>query len=120
MKYAEFPDENYCQFNELIHPTACVEGNTKIGDHTKIWHWTHVEKGACVGNNCTIGQCCYIAGVVGNGCRIQNGVNLFKGVTLEDDVFVGPGTIFTNILTPRAFVNRKNEYKETLVKKGAS
>lgn len=102
------------------HLTAIIDIGAKVGNRTKIWHWTHIEKGSRIGSFCTIGQCCYIAGVVGNYCHIQNNVSIFKGVTLEDDVFVGPGVITTNILTPRAFVNRKDEFKKTLIKKGAS
>jgi UDP-2-acetamido-3-amino-2,3-dideoxy-glucuronate N-acetyltransferase len=75
---------------------------------------------AHIGRNCIIGQNCFIAGVVGNGCKIQNGVNIFKGVTLEDGVFVGPEVCFTNVLNPRAEVDRKAEFKATLVKEGAS
>ena len=102
------------------HPTACIDNGAKIGVNVKIWHNTHITSDAIIGNNCTIGQNCYIAGIVGNGCRIQNNVSIFKGVTLEDDVFMGPSSITTNVLTPRAFINRKNEFKPTLIKKGAS
>ena len=103
-----------------IHETAIFELPVDIGENTKIWHNTHITSDAKIGNNCTIGQNCYIAGIVGNGCRIQNNVSIFKGVTLEDDVFMGPSSITTNVLTPRAFINRKNEFKPTLIKKGAS
>ena len=102
------------------HPTACIDEGAKIGENVKIWHNTHIMPTAQIGDNCIIGQNCYIAGIIGNGCRIQNNVSVFKGVTLEDDVFMGPSSITTNILTPRAFINRKNEFKLTLIKKGAS
>ena len=102
------------------HPTACIDDGAKIGENTKIWHNTHITSDAIIGNNCIIGQNCYIDGIVGNGCRIQNNVSIFKGVVLEDNVFMGPSSITTNVLTPRAFVDRKNEFKPTLIKKGAS
>jgi len=97
-----------------------IDKNAIVGENTKVWHNTHITSEAKVGDNCTIGQNCYIAGIVGNGCKIQNNVNIFKGVTLEDDVFMGPNCTTTNVLTPRAFINRKNEFKPTLIKKGAS
>ena len=102
------------------HPTACIDNGAKIGVNVKIWHNTHITSDAIIGNNCTIGQNCYIAGIVGHGCKIQNNVNIFKGVILEDDVFMGPGAITTNVKNPRAFISRKNEFKPTLIKKGAS
>lgn len=104
----------------FFHKTTTIDSSAKIGENTKIWHNTHVTSDAIIGQNCTIGQNCYIAGIVGNGCRIQNNVSIFKGVILEDDVFMGPGAITTNIKTPRAFINRKKEFKSTLVKKGAT
>ena len=102
------------------HKTAIIGCSAKIGENTTIWHNTHITSDAIIGSNCTIGQNCYIAGIVGNGCKIQNNVSIFKGVVLEDDVFMGPSSITTNVLTPRAFINRKNEFKPTLIKKGAS
>ena len=104
----------------LWHGSCFIDEGAKIGNNTKIWHSTHIASTAEIGDNCTIGQNCYIAGIVGNGCKIQNNVNIFKGVTLEDDVFMGPNCTTTNVLTPRAFINRKNEFKPTLIKKGAS
>lgn len=108
------------RYEFYIHETAIFVLPVDVGENTKIWHNTHITSDAQIGSNCTIGQNCYIAGVVGNGCRIQNNVSIFKGVVLEDDVFMGPNSITTNILTPRAFINRKNEFKPTLIKKGAS
>ena len=108
------------RYEFFIHETAIFVLPVDVGENTKIWHNTHITSDAIIGNNCTIGQNCYIAGIVGNGCRIQNNVSIFKGVTLEDDVFMGPSSITTNVLTPRAFINRKNEFKPTLIKKGAS
>ncbi|MEJ7599528.1 MAG: hypothetical protein WKG01_16595 [Kofleriaceae bacterium] len=88
----------------FIHPTALVEGpDPQIGAGTKIWHWVHVMPGAQVGARCSIGQGCYVGKVrIGDGCRIQNHVSLFDGVTLEADVFLGPSCVFTNVTHPRA------------------
>jgi len=102
------------------HPTAIIDDETEIGYDIKIWHNTHIMEGAKIGDNCVIGQNCFIAGTVGNGCKIQNNVSIFKGVVLEDDVFMGPSSITTNVLTPRAFISRKDEFLPTLIKKGAS
>lgn len=113
------PDEVFDVASKL-GISVYVDSGTKIGDYTRIWHNSHIASDAQIGDNCVIGQNCYIAGVVGNRCRIQNNVSIFKGVCLEDDVFVGPNAVFTNILTPRAFVNRKDEFIPTLIKKGAS
>ena len=93
-----------------------------IGEGTKIWHFSHVMPGARIGAGCSLGQNSYVGSraVVGNRCRIQNNVSLYDGVTLEDEVFVGPSAVFTNVVTPRAFVDRKQEYAETRVGRGAS
>jgi len=95
---------------------------TNIGVGTKIWAFASFQAGAQIGERCTIGEGVHIGPrvVVGNGCKIQNGAQLFEGVTLEDDVFVGPHVVFTNVWTPRAFIDRKAEFKPTLVKRGAS
>lgn len=99
-----------------------VEPGARIGHGTKIWRFTHVESGAEIGSYCNIGQGCYVASgaIVGDNVKIQNGVSVFSGVHLEDQVFVGPGAVFTNILTPRAFIDRKAEFKKTWVQRGAS
>lgn len=101
-----------------FHPTAIIDDGANIGLGTRIWHYSHLMGTAKVGQNCTIGDYCFIAGIVGNGCKIQNSVNLFEGVTLEDDVFIGPGVTFTNVKRPRA--NEKQPYAKTLVKRGAT
>ncbi|NVB77525.1 MAG: N-acetyltransferase [Kofleriaceae bacterium] len=108
--------------DQAIHPTAIVDGpNTHVGADTRIWHFTHVMAGAWIGNRCVIGQGCYIGKVrIGHGCRIQNNVSIYEGVTLEDDVFLGPSCVFTNVKHPRAHVQRKSEYARTLVCKGAT
>ena len=105
-----------------IHPTAIVDGpNTHVGADTRIWHFVHVMSGAYIGDRCSIGQGCFIGKVrIGHGCRIQNNVSVYDGVTLEDDVFLGPSCVFTNVKHPRADVPRKDEYARTLVCKGAT
>ncbi|MFN5382794.1 MAG: acyltransferase [Alphaproteobacteria bacterium] len=104
------------------HDTSIVDDGAKIGDHTKIWHWTHVSPRAIIGNNCVLGQNVYIGNkvVIGNSVKIQNNVSIYDDVVLEDDVFCGPSMVFTNVKNPRAFIERKSEYLTTTVKKGAS
>ncbi len=108
--------------DQAIHPTAIVDGpNTHVGAETRIWHFTHVMAGAWIGDRCVIGQGCFIGKVrIGHGCRVQNNVSIYEGVTLEDDVFLGPSCVFTNVRHPRANVQRKAEYARTLVCKGAT
>ena len=104
------------------HETALVDAGAQIGTGTKIWHWVHVSSGALIGDNCVLGQNVFIGNkaVIGNNVKIQNGVSVYDNVTLEDDVFCGPGMVFTNVYNPRAFINRKDEFKDTLVKRGAT
>ncbi len=106
----------------FIHPTAVVDEGVTIGAGTKIWHFTHICRGARLGRNCVLGQNVFVAeGVtVGDNCKVQNNVSLYKGVTLEEGVFCGPSCVFTNVINPRAFIERKAEFKPTLVKRGAS
>jgi len=106
----------------FVHPTAVIDENVEIGAGTKIWHFTHVMPGAKVGERCNIGQNVTIERdvVIGNRCKIQNNVSVYKGVTLEDDVFCGPSCVFTNVYNPRAFIERKTEFRPTLVKHGAT
>lgn len=108
--------------NALIHPTAEIDDEVVIGDRTRIWHFSHILRGTRIGADCSFGQnCCIGANVtIGNGCRIQNNVSIYDGATLEDDVFCGPSCVFTNVLTPRAFISRKHEFLPTLVRRGAS
>jgi len=105
-----------------VDPTAILDQPAKVGDGTKIWHFSHVMAECTIGERCNLGQNVHVAsGVrIGNNVKIQNNVSLYSGVELEDDVFCGPSMVFTNVLTPRSHVNRKNEYKKTLVKRGAS
>jgi UDP-2-acetamido-3-amino-2,3-dideoxy-glucuronate N-acetyltransferase len=108
--------------NNNIHESSYVDEGCEIGENTKIWHFCHIISGTKIGNNCSLGQN-VMAGPdvsIGNDCKIQNNVSIYKGVTLEDNVFCGPSCVFTNVLTPRAGVERKDEYAKTLVKKGAT
>lgn len=115
------PDSNIAS-SAFVHETAVIDAGVSIGDGTKIWHFAHVLGRSRIGNACVIGQNVTIGPdvTIGNGCKIQNNVSVYKGVTLEDDVFCGPSMVFTNVLTPRAHVERKNEFAPTLVKRGAT
>ena len=106
----------------FIHETAIVEHGCKIGAGTKVWHFSHIMGSAIIGDNCNIGQNVFIAdGVkIGNNNKVQNNVSIYTGVECEDDVFMGPSMVFTNVINPRSAVIRKEEYKRTLIKKGAS
>jgi UDP-2-acetamido-3-amino-2,3-dideoxy-glucuronate N-acetyltransferase len=108
--------------NYYCHPTAVVDDGVQVGRDTKIWHFAHILGGSKIGERCVISQNVMIGpnARVGNGCKIQNNVSVYEGVTLEDDVFCGPSMVFTNVLLPRAFVNRRSEFLPTLVKRGAS
>ncbi|ACY19319.1 acyltransferase [Haliangium ochraceum] len=104
-----------------VHPSAVVDPGARIGPGTKIWHFAHVMSGAVIGGGCVVGQGCYIGNVrIGERVRIQNNVSVYDGVTLEDDVFAGPSCVFTNVLNPRAEVERKHEFRPTLVRRGAT
>jgi UDP-2-acetamido-3-amino-2,3-dideoxy-glucuronate N-acetyltransferase len=103
------------------HPSAVIDDGAVVGAGTAIWHFVHVSAGARIGEDCTVGQGCYLGAVrIGNRCKLQNHVSVYDGVTLEDDVFVGPSCVFTNIKTPRAAVSRRGEFVPTLVGRGAS
>lgn len=106
----------------FIHETAVVDKGAQIGDGTHVWHFSHIMPGAKIGNNCNLGQNTFVDNnaVIGNGVKIQNNVSVYNSVTVEDDVFIGPSVTFTNVINPRAFVERKHEFKKTLIKKGAS
>jgi UDP-2-acetamido-3-amino-2,3-dideoxy-glucuronate N-acetyltransferase len=105
-----------------VHESSVVDELENIGEGTKIWHFSHVMEGANIGKNCSLGQNCYVGAkaIIGNNVKIQNNVSIYDDVVLEDDVFVGPSAVFTNVMNPRAEISRKNEYKRTLVCKGAS
>ena len=106
----------------FCHGSALIDDGVTIGSKTKIWHFCHVLSGSHIGQNCVLGQNVMVGpGVtIGDGCKIQNNVSIYDGVTLEDKVFCGPSCVFTNVLTPRAFIDRKNEFLPTLVQEGAS
>jgi len=106
----------------FVHKSSYVDENVKIGTGTKIWHFCHIMQGSEIGNNCNIGQNVVISpGVtIGNNVKIQNNVSVYTGVIVEDDAFLGPSMVFTNVLNPRSHVSRKDEYKPTLVKKGST
>jgi UDP-2-acetamido-3-amino-2,3-dideoxy-glucuronate N-acetyltransferase len=108
--------------NVLIHPSSVIDEGAIIGSDTKIWHFSHLMPACSVGDNCIIGQNVFIDNNVsiGNSVKIQNNVSVYNGVTVEDDCFIGPSVVFTNVINPRSFIERKNEFKKTLVKKGAS
>jgi UDP-2-acetamido-3-amino-2,3-dideoxy-glucuronate N-acetyltransferase len=104
------------------HETAIVDQPASIGDGTRIWHFSHVMAGARIGAHCVLGQNVFVAAraVIGDGCKIQNNVSLYDDVELADDVFVAPSAVFTNVINPRAFIERKQEYRRTRVGRGAS
>lgn len=108
--------------NYFVHESAYVDDGAEIGEGTKVWHFSHVMGGAKIGSKCVIGQNVNIGSkaIIGNNVKIQNNVSVYDDVIIEDDVFCGPSCVFTNVINPRAFVERKNEYKKTVVRKGAS
>lgn len=105
-----------------IHPTAIVDAGAQIGQGTRIWHWVHICAGARIGERCSFGQNVFVGNdvLIGNNCKVQNNVSIYDAVTLEDDVFCGPSMVFTNVYNPRSAVVRKDEYRRTLVKRGAT
>ena len=106
----------------LIHPSAIVDEGAILGDGTRVWHWTHVSAGARIGQGCSLGQNVFIGNdvVIGDNVKIQNNVSVYDAVILEDDVFCGPSMVFTNVFNPRSAVTRKDEYRRTLVRRGAT
>lgn len=111
------PEKEY-----FAHPTAIIDEGCQIGRGTKIWHFSHIMAGATIGENCNIGQNVFVASevVLGNNVKVQNNVSIYTGVICEDDVFLGPSMVFTNITNPRSAVVRKGQYEKTHVGKGAS
>ncbi len=106
----------------MIHESSYVDENVVIGEGTKIWHFNHIMTGTVIGENCSFGQNCVVGPrvKVGSGVKVQNNISIYEGVEIEDDVFLGPSMVFTNVINPRSFIVRKDEYKKTLVKKGAA
>lgn len=105
-----------------IHPSAIVDPGASIDHGTYVWHFTHICSSARIGSNCSIGQNVYVgnAAVIGNNVKIQNNVSVYDAVTIEDDVFCGPSMVFTNVYNPRSAVNRKNEYRRTVIRRGVT
>ena len=106
----------------FAHPTAVIDADCQIGEGTKIWHFSHLMPHCRIGQNCIIGQNVFVAeGVtIGDNVKVQNNVSIYAGVEVEDDVFLGPSMVFTNVLNPRSFIERKSEFKQTLVRRGAT
>lgn len=104
------------------HPTAVLDAGCKIGKGTKIWHFTHIMAGASVGENCVLGQNVFVGNnvTIGNNVKVQNNVSLYEGVVCEADVFIGPSVVFTNVINPRSRIERKDEFRKTIIKKGAT
>jgi UDP-2-acetamido-3-amino-2,3-dideoxy-glucuronate N-acetyltransferase len=104
------------------HPSAIIDDGAAIGDGTRIWHWVHVSGGARIGAGCSIGQGVFVGNnvIIGANCKIQNHVSVYDNVTLDDEVFCGPSMVFTNVYNPRSHVPRKNEYRDTRVRRGAT
>lgn len=106
----------------FIHPSSIIDNGAEIGSGTRVWHFSHLMPSCKVGENCIIGQNVFIDNnvVIGNAVKIQNNVSVYNGVVIEDEVFIGPSVVFTNISNPRSFIERKQEFKNTIVKKGAT
>ena len=106
----------------FIHESSYIDDSATLGENTKIWHFSHILSGTAIGQNCSFGQNCVVGPnvTIGNGVKVQNNISIYEGVKVEDDVFLGPSMVFTNIINPRAFIQRKNEFKNTLLKRGCS
>lgn len=106
----------------FVHETSCVDDNVVIGKGTKIWHFSHIQSGARIGEDCVMGQNVNVSNdvTIGDRCKLQNNVSVYEGVTLEDDVFCGPSMVFTNDLRPRAFIKDTSKYGKTVLRKGCS
>lgn len=106
----------------FAHETAIIDENCQIGENTKIWHFSHIMTGCAIGANCNLGQNVVVSPevILGKNVKVQNNVSIYTGVICEDDVFLGPSMVFTNIINPRSAISRKKQYQKTIVKKGAS
>jgi UDP-2-acetamido-3-amino-2,3-dideoxy-glucuronate N-acetyltransferase len=105
-----------------VHPTSIIDDGCQIGQGTKIWHFSHIMEDSRIGENCNLGQNVVVSPkvILGKNVKVQNNVSIYTGVICEDDVFLGPSMVFTNVVNPRSSINRKNKYKQTLVKRGAT
>lgn len=108
--------------NYFVHESCYIDDKVNIGNNTKIWHFSHLLSDTSIGKNCSFGQNCVVGPKVkiGNGVKVQNNISIYEGVEIEDDVFLGPSMVFTNVINPRAFIPRRDEFKKTLLKKGCS
>ena len=106
----------------FAHESSYIDNNVNIGENTKIWHFSHILEESSIGENCSFGQNCVVGPRVkiGDGVKVQNNISIYEGVEVEDDVFLGPSMVFTNVINPRSFIVRKEEFKKTLLKKGCS
>lgn len=106
----------------FAHESAYIDDNVNIGENTKIWHFSHILSGSNIGNSCSFGQNCVVGPNVkiGSGVKVQNNVSIYEGVEVEDAVFIGPSAVFTNVINPRAFIARREEFKKTVLKYGCS
>ena len=106
----------------FCHESSYVDANVHIGNGTKIWHFSHILSETAIGESCSFGQNCVVGPkvIIGNGVKVQNNVSIYEGVEVEDDVFLGPSMVFTNVINPRSFIVRKEEFRKTLLKRGCS
>lgn len=106
----------------FLHDSSFIDEGASVGEGTKIWHFCHVLSGSVIGRNCSFGQNCVIGprAKIGNGVKVQNNVSIYEGVEIEDEVFLGPSMVFTNVYNPRAFIVRKEEYRKTILRRGCS
>ena len=106
----------------FAHESSYIDEEVEIGEDTKIWHFCHIQSGAKIGKNCTLGHNVYVGPgvIIGNNVKIQNNVSIYNGVIIEDDVFLGPSMVFTNVLSPRAFIEQKDNFKSTFVRRGST
>ena len=110
------------ELNYTVHPSAIIDAGAQIGAGSRIWHFVHICSGAVIGQGCSFGQNVFVGNqvIIGDNCKIQNNVSVYDNVTLEEGVFCGPSMVFTNVYNPRSLIERKNEYRDTLIKKGAT
>ena len=110
------------ELNYTVHPSAIIDEGAQIGAGSRVWHFVHICSGAVIGKGCSFGQNVFVGNqvIIGDNCKIQNNVSVYDNVTLEEGVFCGPSMVFTNVYNPRSLIERKNEYRDTLIKKGAT